>query len=446
MKRNFKEENLPRKARNQKDKRIDEACAYLRLHSGDGDDVSNDNAIVFATELLAVWERNDNPQKDRDDLYRVLHDLIWVSDLHATNRLEQTALHIAIDNGLDSLVPLLISGGCNVDAKDCDGGTPLQYAVAMNSAMSVRLLTLAGASIDYLLSQNDDPFCGCDDIDIVAALISAGANVNRLYDCGFRPLHWAVKLPRSTNRIKLVEFLLSAGAAIDARAPCPRDSLDDDDFAQTALMQAALHSNVDAVKMLIVAGADVDALDARGYSACYLASNHDVVRLLVAANTDKEILKRLCLQSRDTIQSDALFDPKRNAKGDKNNDPKCWNWTSAAILLAAGLRASDIQHCCRRLSWESGDWEQVLFDNSAIVDIENYWSNEIAATRNELSDLIFKRLAAVALDICCALQTLELPALVTLYIIDAVLDAQHGSYGLIPMHLKWKLITAVKHF
>jgi len=43
-------------------------------------------------------------------------------------------------------------------------------------------------------------------------------------------------------------------------------------------------------------------------------------------------------------------------------------------------------------------------------------------------------------EVCVALQDLDLPALVTLEIIDA------AFVNSIPMHLKWNLVTAVKHF
>ena len=47
-----------------------------------------------------------------------------------------------------------------------------------------------------------------------------------------------------------------------------------------------------------------------------------------------------------------------------------------------------------------------------------------------------------ALEIATALQFLKLPALVTLYI----LDAAHQLAPKVPMHLKWTLVTKVKHF
>ena len=62
--------------------------------------------------------------------------------------------------------------------------------------------------------------------------------------------------------------------------------------------------------------------------------------------------------------------------------------------------------------------------------------NEIIAATTHIG-LIRKR----ATDICIGLQDLELPAFVTLTIID---DAVHENS--IRMWAKWELITAVKHF
>lgn len=45
-------------------------------------------------------------------------------------------------------------------------------------------------------------------------------------------------------------------------------------------------------------------------------------------------------------------------------------------------------------------------------------------------------------DVCVAMQSASLPALVTL----ALIDQACAGADLVSMHLKWKPITAVKHF
>ncbi|MBT9559286.1 MAG: hypothetical protein IV100_24845, partial [Myxococcales bacterium] len=69
------------------------------------------------------------------------------------------------------------------------------------------------------------------------------------------------------------------------------------------------------------------------------------------------------------------------------------------------------------------------------------WSN----SRSKLPELFAATTALVmirepAFPLLIGLQDLSLPALVTLEIIDAAFPNS------IPMHLKWKIITAVKHF
>lgn len=60
-----------------------------------------------------------------------------------------------------------------------------------------------------------------------------------------------------------------------------------------------------------------------------------------------------------------------------------------------------------------------------------------AGNRDALTLAVFRRRAAT---VCFALQELELPALVTLEILDAAVA------NAIPMHTKWEVIVAVKHF
>jgi hypothetical protein len=69
------------------------------------------------------------------------------------------------------------------------------------------------------------------------------------------------------------------------------------------------------------------------------------------------------------------------------------------------------------------------------------------ATPEQLDDLadtnIFSQMYVIrdrAATICMAMQDLELPALITLEVLDAAFPND------IPMHKKWQLVTAIKHF
>ena len=70
-----------------------------------------------------------------------------------------------------------------------------------------------------------------------------------------------------------------------------------------------------------------------------------------------------------------------------------------------------------------------------------------SATPAQLDDLadtgIFSQMYVIrdrAAKICIAMQDLELPALITLEVLDAAFPND------IPMHKKWQLVTAAKHF
>lgn len=63
--------------------------------------------------------------------------------------------------------------------------------------------------------------------------------------------------------------------------------------------------------------------------------------------------------------------------------------------------------------------------------------------RRILDRALFRLLRARMVEICTALQSLRLPALVTCEILD---HSWQRLAWMVPMHLKWKLATAVKHF
>ena len=80
----------------------------------------------------------------------------------------------------------------------------------------------------------------------------------------------------SNNNIEEVARLIEAGANVNAT----------DDYGETALMWAAWYNAADAAKMLIEAGADINARDKGGKTALMIAKEEnavDVAALLKAA-------------------------------------------------------------------------------------------------------------------------------------------------------------------
>ena len=240
---------------------------------------------------------------------------------------EQTALGEAVNRRSTELVALLIEAGADVDAyyhtdeNLLESGTPLQAAALSGSIQIATVLLNAGATVDkpsagsclrtalqcavhgncaemvlLLLANGADPnACAtvCKhsstalgyalsrwsiNIDILSALINAGADVNKI--ARPRSAH-PVRQAAAKSNAEAVQLLLEAGACIN---------LTSEDKC-TALQAASGTRNIDLIKILIGAGADVNAPAGpeRGRTALQQAVEHGdikISRLLLAHGAD----------------------------------------------------------------------------------------------------------------------------------------------------------------
>ena len=171
--------------------------------------------------------------------------LVGVSPISAQNRLAEEARR-----GDTRAVRLMLSQKTDVNASTGDGMSALHWGAYNNN------------------------------LEMVEALIAAGANVNATTRTGaFTPLLVAV----TNGSASVVPPLLRAGAAPNARTQ----------DGATALMLAAASGNTSIVKNLLDHGADIDAADlARGQTALMFASAADresVVTVLLKAGANGAI-------------------------------------------------------------------------------------------------------------------------------------------------------------
>ncbi len=149
----------------------------------------------------------------------------------------------ALKNQQSTTARALITQRVDVNAPDADGSTPLQWAAHWN------------------------------DLEMVTALLAAGAKPTVANRYGVTPLHEAATIGSAA----VVSALLRAGAKPDAAYG----------EGETALMLAARSGNLDSVKLLLEANADVNAAEKfRGQTALMLAANENhaaVVKALLAA-------------------------------------------------------------------------------------------------------------------------------------------------------------------
>jgi ankyrin repeat protein len=127
--------------------------------------------------------------------------------------------------------------------------------------------------------------------ELIELLLAQGNDINEAVKTGdyegWTPLLYAV----SENKPELVAMLIENGATTDASGPSMIDWVHGDHpITTSALMKAAEIGNVDMIRMLIRAGADIDQADKVGYTALMVAARLgqvDAVKvlLLLGANT-----------------------------------------------------------------------------------------------------------------------------------------------------------------
>jgi cytohesin len=220
-----------------------------------------------------------------------------------------TALHRAIIQGEIGSVKTLLNGNADVNAVDSGGRTPL-YDAAWRHIEIVNLLLNAGAQVNIAERKSGEtPLHSAvlhDKLNIVEALLSAGADVNAKDKWGSTPLHFAaspgtatallkakakVNAVNSGGRIPLhdaahrgmdqvVQTLLGAGADVNRN------------IDGTPLFLAANNGYAQTVDALIEAGADVNATDKGGTTPLLVASSNGhgtIVAALLEAGADANV-------------------------------------------------------------------------------------------------------------------------------------------------------------
>jgi ankyrin repeat protein len=226
------------------------------------------------------------------------------ADVNAPQIDGTTALHWAVR--LDDLetAELLIRAGANVSAANRAGATPMQLAALNGNAVMIEELIKAGADSNAPLTQYGDTALmmasRTGKTDAIDVLLDGGAKVNTKETWGgTTALMWAV----SERHPAAVKMLIDHGADVNARshfvpaangrgfegrtpvAPQPGQAAEE--FASgwlTPLMFAAREGDVESARLLVAAGADVNAPASDGKDALGLAifnGNYELASFLI---------------------------------------------------------------------------------------------------------------------------------------------------------------------
>jgi ankyrin repeat protein len=231
------------------------------------------------------------------------------ADVHATHVDGSTALHWAAERDDLDMADVLIRAGARVTAATREGVTPLQLAAINGSAPMISRLMKAGADPNAALTPAGDTAlmmaARTGAPDALRVLLEAGAAVNaRETWGGTTPLLWAA----SEGHVEAARLLIAGGADVTARSHyvaaangrgfegrTPVSEKADgrvEEFASgwlTPLMIAAREGHTPLTRLLVSAGADVNALAGDGKTALALAifnGNYEDASLLIDSKAD----------------------------------------------------------------------------------------------------------------------------------------------------------------
>ena len=180
----------------------------------------------------------------------------------------RTLLMAACSRGNIKIVELLLlNEEIEIDKEDYSGNKALYFAIQEGYLEIVKCLITAGSQINRTDSDKYGNTylhlaCIMDHTEIVKTLITAGIrSINCENNEGVTPLQAAIK----NDNLELVKLLLAAGAQVNQRNTSYKTGF------ITPLMVACINNNLEILKILIKNHADIDKTTTNGTTALIIA-------------------------------------------------------------------------------------------------------------------------------------------------------------------------------
>ena len=258
--------------------------------------------LSAATAGAAGSDVADAAMKRNREAVRSL--LLRKADVNAPQVDGTTALHWAVSLDDQDTADLLLRAGAKVSVANRVGATPMQLAALNGNAAMVEALLRAGVDANAALTPSGDTALmiasRTGKTDAIRVLLDHGAHVNAAEQWGgTTALMWAV----AERHADAVRLLIDRGANVNARSNfvpaangrgfegrtpvVPKPGQAPEEFASgwlTPLMFAAREGDIESARLVVAAGADVNAIASDGKDALGLAifnGNYELASFLV---------------------------------------------------------------------------------------------------------------------------------------------------------------------
>lgn len=214
----------------------------------------------------------------RGDVEKVKALIVAGADVNSRQD-EHTPLMLAVYGGDFEIAKILIEAGADVNDAHSTTHTVLYHALESSRVRAdiIQLLIDAGVKMDYSPLIWAMKTRSSEVPEIMVMLIEAGADVNERDEYGAT----ALIIAACRGRNQLVDILLRSGAEINATV---------EGSYRTALECGVERGNIETVRLLIEAGADLDTKDESGNTLLMIAKSkgyQEIIKLLTDAGATR---------------------------------------------------------------------------------------------------------------------------------------------------------------
>src|SRR5580693_2875766 len=249
--------------------------------------------IFLALACVSAWAGSLTDAVRDGDRTAAIALLTQHADVNAPEPDGTTALHWAVREDDREMVDRLIKAGANVKAANRYGVTPLYLACVNGSTPMIARLLDAGADANAATTEGETALmtvARTGNVEAAKVLLAHGADVNSKEQWRQQtPLMWAV----AESHPEMAQELIAHGADVNTRQVTwnwerqmtkePREKWMPLG-GLTPLLFAARQGCLECARILLKAGADINATNPNGFSPILLAiinSHYDVAAFLL---------------------------------------------------------------------------------------------------------------------------------------------------------------------